>query len=307
MRLRGFLIGLPLLAVCVFAQDPGGTGPGPGRGPGHGDRMGFGPPPGPGARFLGAEAGMPGRLVKNAPYSADIVTESTQTLADGNHIRQSTTAKFYRDSEGRTRSEQSVNLNGLAANANLPQVVFINDPVAGVNYALNTKDRTATKATWTPRGRPEGMRGGHGGPPSDQAQAQGGPPRRGPGPGPNGAGPGLRPHGFDSQNIKTESLGRQNIEGVPADGTRTTLSVPAGRMGNELPIQIVTERWYSADLHTEVLYKHSDPRTGETVRKLANVSRSEPAATMFEAPPDYKVTESSGRASRPGSTPGAQK
>jgi hypothetical protein len=293
MRIRRFLIGLPLAAVCAFAQ-------GPGHGPGRGGGLGFGGPPGPGPRFLGAEAGMPGRVVKNAPYSADIVTESTQTLADGNHIRQSTTAKFYRDSEGRTRSEQSVNLNGLAANANLPQLVFINDPVAGVNYALNTKDHTAFKATWTPHShRPPG------GSPSDQAQAQAGSPRHGPGPGPNG--PGSRPHGLNSQNIKTESLGRQNIEGVQADGTRTTLSIPAGQMGNELPIQIVTESWYSAELQTEVLYRHSDPRSGEAVRKLANVSRSEPSRTLFDAPQDYKVTESSDRASRFGSAPAAQK
>ena len=296
MRIRRFLSGLSLVAVCALAQDPGS-----GRGPGRSDRMGFGPPPGPGARFLGAEAGMPGRVIKNAPYSADIVTESTQNLVDGNHIHQSTTAKFYRDSEGRTRSEQSVNLNGLAANTNLPQVVFINDPVAGVNYALNTKDRTATKATLTPHTR--GTRGG--GPPSDQAQA--GPPWRGPGgpgPGPNGAGPGPRPHGFNSQNVKTESLGTKTIEGVQAEGTRTTMTIPAGQMGNELPIQIVTESWYSAELHTEVLYRHTDPRMGDTVRKLANVSRSEPSRTLFEAPPDYKVTE---RAPRTGSGTSAAK
>jgi hypothetical protein len=298
MRIRRFLIGLPVLALCAFAQ-----GPEPGHGPGRGEWMGFGPPPGPGARFLGAAAGMPGRMVKNAPYSADIVTDSTQTLPDGNHIHQSTTAKFYRDSEGRTRSEQSVNLNGLAANASLPHVVFINDPVAGVNYALNTNEHTATKATWTPHSR--GGRSGQAGSPSpDQAQA--GPPRRGPGPGPNGAGPGPRPHGANSQNVKTESLGRQTIEGVQADGTRTTWSIPAGQMGNELPIQIVTESWYSSDLHTEILYKHSDPRMGDMVRKLANVSRSEPSRTMFEAPADYKVTEAGNRASRLGSTPGAQ-
>ena len=298
MRIRRILTGLPLLAVCAFAQDPGSGG-----GPGRGGHMGFGPPPGPGARFLGAEAGMPGRVVKNAPYSADIVTESTQNLADGNHIRQSTTAKFYRDSEGRTRSEQSVNLNGLAASASLPQVIFISDPVAGVNYALNTKDRTASKSTWTSRGW-----SGRGGPPPDQAHA--GPlARRGPGPGPDGAGPGPgpRPHGFNSQNVKTESLGSKNVEGVMADGTRTTMTIPAGQMGNELPIQVVTESWYSAELHAEVLYRHSDPRTGETVRKLANISRSEPSRTMFEAPPDYKVSESNGRAGHPGFGGGAQK
>jgi hypothetical protein len=216
---------------------------------------------------------MPGRVVKNAPYSSDIVTETTQTLADGNHVRQSITARFYRDSEGRTRSEQSVNLNGLAASANLPQVVFINDPVAGVNYALNPKDKTASRSNWMPRGF--GGRGGRGaGPPPDAALARL-----------------RRPHGAANQNIRTESLGRQTIEGVPADGTRTTLTIPAGQMGNELPIQIVTESWYSPDLQTEVLYKHSDPRMGETVRKLANISRSEPSRTMFEAPADFKLTE----------------
>jgi hypothetical protein len=159
-----------------------------------------------------------------------------------------------------------VNLNGLAANANMPQMVFINDPVAGLNYALNTKDRTAAKSNWMPRGR--------GGPSPDQAQAA----QR-------------RQRGASNPNVKTESLGQKIIEGVQADGTRTTLTIPVGQMGNELPIQIVTEIWYSAELHTEMLYRHTDPRMGETVRKLANVNRSEPSRTMFEAPADYKVTE----------------
>src|SRR6185312_13453955 len=97
MRLT--IAALLTLALGAFAQ-----GPGPGRGPG--GRRGFDAaqgPGGPGARFLGAEAGRPGRTVKGAPYSADVVTESTHTLADGNHIRQSSTSKVYRDSEGRTR------------------------------------------------------------------------------------------------------------------------------------------------------------------------------------------------------------
>src|SRR5579862_8966592 len=121
MLIRSTLIGILVLATGALAQPPE-----PGRGPGRG--------PGPfgGARFLGAEAGMPGRVVKNAPYSADVVTESTQTLGDGNHIRQSSTAHVYRDSEGRTRQEQS--LSGLSAiagstSATLPHVVFIHDPV----------------------------------------------------------------------------------------------------------------------------------------------------------------------------------
>lgn len=248
MSIRMTLVGLLAVAIGGYAQNP----PGPG--------FGHGP------RFLGAEAGVPRHVVKNAPYSAEMMTERTQTLADGNHIRDNTTARVYRDSEGRTRTEQSLKgLGALGANSNLPNVVFINDPVAGLNYALNTMNKTATKTGW--------MRPGRGG----------GPPREVPGAG------GGRRRAAEGGNVKTESLGRQTIEGVAADGTRTTFTIPAGQMGNELPIQIVTERWYAPDLQTVVLEKRSDPRAGETVTRLTNISRSEPPRTLFEVPADYKV------------------
>ena len=51
---------------------------------------------GPGMRFEGEP-------VKNAPYSAEAITESTQTLADGNRIRRENRSLIYRDSQGRTR------------------------------------------------------------------------------------------------------------------------------------------------------------------------------------------------------------
>ena len=76
---------------------------------------------------------------------------------------------------------------------------------------------------------------------------------------------------------KTESLGRQTIEGIQAEGRRTTMTIPAGQAGNELPIHIVNETWYSTELQTTLLSKHSDPRNGETVTRLINISRSEPA------------------------------
>src|SRR5262245_60265992 len=254
--------------LTASAQDPG-----PGRGPG---RMGFGaPPPGaPGARFLGAEAGMPGRVVKNAPYSADIVTESAQTLADGNHIRQSSTVKVYRDSEGRTRREQSPNMNGLTGNTSMPTMVIIHDPVAGVSMALNAKDKTGTRSTFPAGG----------------------------GPGPNGRGLRAQQQGGQSAarprhipendpNFKTESLGTRSFDGVMAEGRRTTMTIPAGRVGNEQPIQIVTETWYSSELQATVYQKRSDPRNGETITRFANISRSEPSRTLFDAPSDFKVND----------------
>jgi hypothetical protein len=140
--------------------------------------------------------------------------------------------------------------------------------VAGAEYALNANDRTATKSTFT-------------------ARAQGGRPA---GRGMGGV-PGMGRRNATDQNVKTEALGKQTIEGVQAEGKRITMTIPAGQMGNEQPIQIVTETWYSADLQTMVLTKHSDPRNGETVTRLMNISRSEPSRMLFEAPADYKVTE----------------
>jgi hypothetical protein len=255
MRMNWILLA-GLTAASLPAQPPA-RGPRP-AGPG-----GF---EGRGARFLGAQPGMPGRTVRNAAYSADVITETTRALADGNRITRKIASKVYRDSEGRTRREQSLDsINSLAGASNLPQVVFISDPVAGADYALNPADRTATKSF-----RPRPMNG------------QG---RRGP----QAGGP-ARSRANDP-NFKTEQLGRQLIEGVPADGTRTTLTIPAGQIGNEQPMQVVTETWYSPELQTTLLSKRSDPRTGETTFRLANVSRAEPPRTLFDVPVDYKVSE----------------
>src|SRR5262249_41158214 len=97
-------------------------------------------------QYVSSEAGMPGKLVKGSPYSAEAVTDTTQTLPDGNRIRHKSTALVYRDSEGRTRRDTKLEAMGLAERAELPQLVFINDPVAGFNYILNSKERTAQKS-----------------------------------------------------------------------------------------------------------------------------------------------------------------
>lgn len=88
---------------------------------------------------------------------------------------------------------------------------------------------------------------------------------------------------------KTESLPRQNIEGVAAEGTRHTLTIPAGEIGNTLPIEVVDETWYSPELQVVVMRKHRDPRTGETIYRLTNLKRSEPDRALFEVPADYTI------------------
>src|ERR1035437_8643702 len=136
MLIRSTLIAALAVSAVAFAQGPG---PGLGRMGRFGGEAG-GPPMG--GRLVGAVAGRPGRGGKSAPYAADVVTETAQTLAEGNHVRQTSTAKVFRDSEGRVRTEQSLGgLGALGVNSSQRQVVFINDPVAGVNYALNVQDK----------------------------------------------------------------------------------------------------------------------------------------------------------------------
>jgi hypothetical protein len=85
------------------------------------------------------------------------------------------------------------------------------------------------------------------------------------------------------------SLGTKDIEGVKANGERTTWTIEAGKLGNEKPIVITRDVWTSPDLMVTVLTKDADPRVGETTYRLANLKRGEPEAGLMRVPGDYAV------------------
>jgi TonB family protein len=256
------------------------------------------PPPGD-FLFMSTEMAIGGKLVKGAPYSAQAVSESTQTLSDGNRIVNKSIASVYRDSEGRTRREQTLKAIGPFANGGeAMQTVFIDDPVAGTSYMMNPRTHDAHKMPpmrfkFETRVPPPAAEGGNASgelpPPAarermtmermeiDRAEAVGG-----------GVGPRFT-WGWGNYEARPEALGKQLIEGVEAEGTRSTVTIPAGEIGNERAIEIVNERWYSAELQTVVMSRHSDPRFGETTYRLTNIDRSEPAKSLFEVPADFKV------------------
>lgn len=96
---------------------------------------------------------------------------------------------------------------------------------------------------------------------------------------------------FDEADIQKESLGTRTFEGVVAEGERTVRTIQAGKIGNEMPIQIVSERWYSPDLESVIMSRHEDPRFGETVFELRNIDQSEPSPDLFQVPSDYEIKE----------------
>jgi hypothetical protein len=231
-----------------------------------------------------------GPTVTAAPYSAEAVTETTQVLADGNRIVNKSTSKIYRDSAGRERREQSLpKIGALMPGNNVPETVMISDPVAKTNYSLDLNTKRATKMPG-PFNLPLTAARGE----VKKAYAQTFTVNVGGGRGAGGAvtmystkaGPGETPNSF-----KTDDLGARMIEGVSAQGTRTTVTIPAGQVGNERPIEVVSESWYSPELKVVMMTRHSDPRSGETVYRLTNVIRSEPLQSLFEIPPDFQVTD----------------
>ena len=275
-----------------------------------------------------ARMGVESRIVPGAPYSADAVTETVQVLADGNRIVRKTLVRIYRDNEGRTRREQltgsgdpqAVSISDPVAGAS-----YVLDPGSktayrnGVIVTTPTGVATATVA----RGSVAAARTPEGGltvasvDPAEEARRREVEVQAATASGARGRGRGTGAASTDSGevyagavaypaeamtlprtpmpaggNINREELGTQVVEGVAATGTRTTTTIPAGSIGNEQPLLIVSEQWFSPELKVLVMTKHSDPRTGETIYRLTNILQTEPTRSLFEVPADYTVRDS---------------
>ena len=217
------------------------------------------------------------KQVKGAPFSAQVVFERTQTLANGVQIARKMTGAICRDSEGRTRQE--------LLHEGGPEFVVIDDRIAGVLYHLNIAHRTASEMSQISHRKIEELH-----------QMREHEERK------------IKEEELQKREesekravaIKTsakhleperrvESLGTQNFESVQAEVTRVTTTIPAGYEGNDRPFEIVSEKWYSPDLQLVVMARRSDPRSGDMVYRLTNLTRAEPARSSFDVPEGFKV------------------
>jgi hypothetical protein len=163
----------------------------------------------------------------------------------------------YRDSEGRTRSEEL-----SASDTEAPRVTSINivDPVAGFRYILDPEAHIAHQKS-LPKLVPKATTS------AAQKQAE------------------------QLPQVSRESLGTDTVDGLLIQGTHATTVYPAGWFGNDRPITVVRENWVSPELRVEVRSKVSDPRTGEFTRQLTNISRSQPDPSLFQVPAGYEVID----------------
>ncbi|NOT25467.1 MAG: hypothetical protein HOP16_05130 [Acidobacteria bacterium] len=222
-----------------------------------------GPPPPP-IDIIGIEPLEFGEAVTGAPFSAEAISETRQEFTDGNRIERRTMSSIARDGAGRVRREQALPQLGPVVVEPELRMITITDPGQRALYIVDPARRTVSKSMMPPPRRPRGE-------PND--------PRR------EGS-PRLPP-----PRITSENLGSMEVAGVRAEGTRQTMTIPAGVFGNVRPIDVVTERWFSPDLKIVVESRRTDPRTGEVVYRVVNLVRGEPSPDLFEVPADYSVMD----------------
>jgi hypothetical protein len=267
--------------VVTFVQ--AGQGKGEGTGGGVGASVGvIGGFIGPGIR------GTPGN-----PFSADVIEETDRFLADGNHIHRESHGRIFRDSKGRTRSENEI--GGFVPGAKPFVHIMISDPVEGRFILLDPEQKTATVNQFGKRGS-AAFGVGLPVPPANNAAKSNAPTTGARSPeellqdlramrGLSGA---QAPVKMQSSH---EDLGATEIEGYTVTGTRYTNTIPAGAMGNDQPMTTTNERWFSQDLKMELLNKTESPESGKQVHKLVNIRLGDPDPLLFQVPADYTVKE----------------
>ncbi len=278
---------------------------------------------------FGPHMGMRAKPVKGAPYSAEVISERQQNLADGNQIASKSTSMSYRDSAGRTRQEMRDAKGEVVT-------VTIHDPVESATYVLNPRSKTATKVVINKeigkataeaaRARIEQLRKDGKLPAGERReiiirQME-------------GADGEMKVHVDDGTAVRIEApsmtmsansrdmlvrlgplagalgdmkwakgattrdLGTRDIEGVKAEGKLRSYEIPAGEVGNRNPIVVSDESWYAPELQVTMLTKHSDPRAGDTSYRVAALKRDEPAAALFTVPSDYTVKDAMANVTR---------
>jgi len=229
-------------------------------------------------------------VVKNEPYQAQAVTEMKQTLADGSHIVQTTTATVARDSDGRTVRIQKLTTMGPWRTSGSSQgdsqtLTTIFDPVSKEHINFTSDNKVAHVVTMPPLppGASVGTEGAFsmvyagsaaGAVQGVTVQAQA-----------------IAPQASNGAEPKAESLGTETMESIQATGTRIRRTIPAGTIGNDKDLTITHETWYSPELKLVIQSTQNDPRFGQTTFTLKNIQQGQPDETLFQVPADYKINK----------------
>ncbi len=207
---------------------------------------------------------------------AEFEREKHQVLPDGNTINKTERGPYYRDRHGRTRAE-------------VENMIVITDPVAGVSYVLDTRQKTArvidhksAKAQATQVRTSERTLSIDRDKLADPAAVL------------NAQSTGKsRTIATTMPGLDNRSMGNKMIEGINCEGKAFTFTVPANsRMGNNRPLKSSTEIWIAKELMLPILSVNEHPLMGKIVQRFTNIRTGiEPDPALFKVPENFKVID----------------
>lgn len=195
--------------------------------------------------------------VANAPFTATVSMDVTRTLPDGSTVTQYNQRVVMRDSTGRVFQERRTLVPKNGQRQPMPWRTEFSDPASHQKYFCELQRRVCRV-------------GPYAAPTSFNLQPAG-------------------PLPAQRGNLTRESLGKNFINGVEADGTRETTVLNAGTVGNDRPLTITREFWYSLRLGINVVEKRVDPRDATVSIQVSNISLTEPDASYFAVPSGFSV------------------
>jgi hypothetical protein len=196
------------------------------------------------------------------PYTAAYKTTRIQTLANGTTITREDTETRARDSQGRQMNTSTVWLSKQKSVTN----VSVIDPVAHTFTHWNSQGNRATVAP---------MPGSH----TRGCVTRSTEPK---------------PLATRTQREKpvVEDLGTESIQGIEAHGTRTTTTIPAGEIGNDVPLDSTFERWVAVNAELGGLTVREiidEPRSGKSTKELTSFTQGDPDPALFQPPAGYEI------------------
>lgn len=197
--------------------------------------------------------------VQHAPFTSVVTAEWTKTLEDGSTVTRENRRIVVRDGNGRIFQERRWLVPKDSQADSFLMRTEISDPATHIKYFCRPQEKVCSLLNYE-------------GPPADVVDQTGS-------------------QGEGKMVLTSEDLGKSNVSGVDVVGTRETRVIAAGVLGNDRPLSITKEFWYSPQLGLNMLVKRTDPRFGVQTFTVTEVGLAEPDPKYFQLPAGYTVRD----------------
>jgi uncharacterized protein YecT (DUF1311 family) len=207
----------------------------------------------------GGVAGIFIPLVAGQPFHARIPVHVTRVLPDGTTVEQKYYTLAARDGAGREYREGRDVVPSDSDREPPLMSTTVYDPKTSLRTNCNPVRRVCQQFTFDPTSHPVDEPVG----PSS-----------------------------DGKSVLTrEDLGKKTMDGVEVVGTRETRTFAPGAFGNDKPVVVTKEYWYSPQLQFDLSLTRIDPRNGTQKLEVTDLKLGEPGPEWFALPDGYRIVQ----------------